>query len=358
MKILLRLSLCALILLTAACNSLFGHNGYFRDRGDDYLQANEIPPMKVPKGLDSSAISELFVIPPIENEFIDLEKDFETPRSTFDAQREKSQVKIQKLDNRRWILVNSNASTVWPRLKRFLEDNQLTLASEDPLSGKLETNWLTLKDEPDHKDRYRFRVEQGLHAGTTEIHVLQITTDMATPGAGNINWPSASTNPDREKWMVDSLAAHLAQDDTSPVSLVAQSIGRVQKVSLVQPYQGEAFILMSLDKERVFASVSGALNRLPFTNEDIDRSNGFIYANYDPEYQENLEEKKPGFFARLFKSEKRETAKRNQRLLHYRIQIEAITTNENRVFVRDREGQVLPAQERDRLLQKIRQGLL
>jgi len=353
-----RLLLCIVFLTTGACSSLFGREGYFRDRGDDYLHATEIPPMKVPKELDSGAISELFVIPPISNEFVDLDVDFETPRSNFDAEREKAQVKIQKLDNRRWVLINNSPATVWPRLKQFLIDNQLSLASEDPLTGKLETTWLALKDEPDSKDRYRFHVEQGLHPSTTEIHVLQITASLTTPGAGNINWPPASLNPEREKWMVDKLAAYLAQNDAPPVSLVAQSIGRVQKVSYVQPYQGESFILMSLDKERVIASVGGALNRLPFTVEDTDRGKGFIYASYDPEYQENVEKKEPGFFARLLGAKKREAAKMNARLIHYRIQIEAVSEEEMRILVRDREGKELPTQERDRLLQKIRQGLL
>jgi len=232
------------------------------------------------------------------------------------------------------------------------------LASEDPLTGKMETTWLALKDKPESKDRYRFHVEQGLHLSTTEIHIRQITAASTTPGAGNVNWPAVSTNPEREKWMVDKLAAYLALEDASPVSLLAQSIGRSQKVSYVQPYQGEAFILMTLDKERVMASVGGALNRLPFTVEDTHRSMGFIYASYDPEYQENMEQKEPGFFARLFGAEKREAAKISGRTLHYRIQIEEIAAEEMRILVRDREGKELPSQERDRLLQKIRQGLL
>ena len=359
MIVILRLLLlCGTIFLTAACSSLFGREGYFRDRGDDYLGATEIPPMKIPKELDSGAISELFVIPPISNEFVEQEKKFETPRSHFDISREKSQVKIQKLDDRRWILVNSNPATVWPRLKRFLEDTQLAIASEDAQAGSLETAWLILKDEPDTKDRYRFYVEQGLHVNTTEIHVRQITTAAATPGSGNINWPGVSSNPEREKWMVDNLANYLAQNDTTPASLLAQSIGRKQKVSFVQPYQGEAFILMNLDRERVTASVGGALNQPPFTLEDTHRSLGYFYARYDPDYQDLTANEKPGFFARLVGAQQREENKRKERSLQYRIQIEALTEQEMRILVRDREGRELPPQERDRILQKIRQGLL
>jgi outer membrane protein assembly factor BamC len=277
MKLISGLFFCALFFLLSGCSSLFGREGYFRDRGDDYLHSAEIPPMKVPKELDSSAISELFVIPPISNEFVDLEVEFETPRSSFDASREKAQVKIQKLDNRRWILINSSPAIIWPRIKGFLEENQLSLAFEDPITGKMETGWLVLKDEPETKDRYRFQVEQGLHISTTEIHVRQITTSTQTPGGGNINWPSASSNPEREKWIIDKLAAYLAQNDTAPVSLVAQSIGRVQKVSYVQPYQSEAYILMSLDRERVMASVGGALNKAPFAVEDTHHKNRVSY---------------------------------------------------------------------------------
>ena len=68
------LALLCTIFFLSSC-SLFDRDGWLRDRGDDYLGAKEIPPMQVPEELDDSSISEMFVIPPIENEYVDTEED-------------------------------------------------------------------------------------------------------------------------------------------------------------------------------------------------------------------------------------------------------------------------------------------
>lgn len=351
------LLLLAAVLSLTACDSLFGRNGYFRNRGDDYLDAKEIPPMTVPQGMDRSAISELFVIPPVANEYVEADAEYVVPRSSYNAEQEKAQVKIQKLDQRRWILINSNPSLVWPRVKFFLEENGLKIASENPASGQIETTWLLLKNETGTKDRYRLLVEQGLHSNMTEIHVLQVTVSSSAPGVGDINWPTQSSNVDRERWMVERLAAYLASAEPATASLVAQSIGRSQKVSFVQPYEGESFILILLDPDRVYASVGGALNKLPFQLKDVRRDIGVIDANYDPEYHPNSEVKEsPGFFSRLFGFGTDESADKN--FIAYQVKIELNGPQEAKVFVRDSRGDLLPSAERDKILQKIRQQLL
>lgn len=48
-------------LVIASCSTLYG-SGVIQNRGTDYLKANSIPPLKIPPGLSSSSIDELYPV--------------------------------------------------------------------------------------------------------------------------------------------------------------------------------------------------------------------------------------------------------------------------------------------------------
>jgi outer membrane protein assembly factor BamC len=344
-----------LVVCLSSCSALFGHEGFFRDRGDDYLKANEIPPMKVPDNLDSSAISELFVVPPISNEYVDIDKRFEAPRPGFISSSQQTQVTIQKLDARRWIAMNVNASEVWPRVQRFLEENKMPVIPASAAVGEIETGWLVLDGEPSSRDRYKIRVEQGIHASSCEIHIIQITVASSDTAQGQVNWPAASVNPDREKWLLDKLANYLTRDDKSGASLLAQSLGGPRKVEFVQPYQADPFLVFTLDMDRTWASLGGALGKHPYAVVDADRDAGIYHFSYDPTPPDDG---KHGFFCRLIACDKRANDERIKNLQYYRIQVVNFNTNEIRVFVQNSAGEALPHREAEKLLTLIRNLLV
>jgi outer membrane protein assembly factor BamC len=261
---------------------LFGRDGFFRDRSDEYLRAEEIPPIDVPDGLDTAALTELFVIPPVGNDYVDPESEFIVP--TPDALRgeERTLVKIQKLGDRRWIATNISPSEAWPYLQAFLEESGIKLARHDPVNGLMETAWLRLDGETETKDRYKIIVEQGLHTNTSEIHVAQLTVPASVPAEGQVNWPEKSSNPTREKWMMDKISVFLARQEMTSVSMLAQAIGSQKKVEVVTPFQGEPFLLLTLDYDRAWASVGGALNRQHFFLKQRDAATRTFHAEFYP----------------------------------------------------------------------------
>ena len=345
----------ALVVTLSSCGTLFGRHGYFRDRGDDYVKATEIPPMKVPDQMDSGGISELFVIPPISNEYVDVDKEFEAPRPDFTSSTEQALVKIQKLDKRRWIAMNASLSEVWPRVQHFLEENKIETTLVDPANGEIETTWLMLKEDASARDRYQIKIEPGIHANSCEIHITQVTVASEIPASSHINWPAASVNPEREKWLLDKLASYLTQDDKSGASLVAQSAGGARKVEFVQPYQADPFLVFTLDKERVWASVGGSLNRHPFAIVDADQGKSVYQFTYDPTPIDN---EKPGFFCRLFGCDKRAMARREKNLQHYRLQVIVMEASEIKVFIQNENGETLPYRDAQKLLSLIRSQLV
>ena len=79
MKRLVGLSALALIISsTTACSWLTGEDGYFRNRTNDYLDARQTAPMKLPEGVESKRLDELL---PVPNNVASVRGDeVETPR--------------------------------------------------------------------------------------------------------------------------------------------------------------------------------------------------------------------------------------------------------------------------------------
>lgn len=353
----------------SGCGTFFGDKGYFRDRGDDYLKAETLPPIKLPETVKSDNLGQLFVIPPIADPATPMPDKYELPRpsdaSATNVEKQNT-VKIQKLGDRIWIAVNRPPSAVWPSVTTFLADHNLNLSVLDPTMGVVETSWLTTASEPTQKDRYRIRLEEGLRTDTTEIHVLQMTVPSSVPGNGQINWPARSINPQREAWMINELSAQLAKENAMQASMRAQAIGSSdRKVRLVSVENEEPFLDIRLDEERVWASVTGAMNHNGFQVEDNQRDQGYLKVSYSPgrakeelEAQEKIAAEKPGVLARLrgafgFGADKSKTADAQD------FQV-VLTAGENsvRVTARAADGKPLAHYDADKWLRLVRANLL
>lgn len=301
-RLCLRIFLVGALGTVTGCSSLFGQEGYFRDRGDDYLKADVIAPMKLPEGVSSERIAQLYAIPKSSVTSFDELSEFEVPRpQPLSDNAFSDKVKIQKLADNRWILINAAPAEVWPKVRQFLSVNRLEVVFTDATTGVIETGWLQFKSDADNKDKYRVQIEQGVQPGSTEIHVLHMSVSQKVPGRGQINWPSRSVNAEREAWMIDELAATLASDTTTgqSASLLAQTIGVSDKVELLVEDR-EPLLRLDLDYSRAWATVGYAVQKEGFELWEQDDIVGVYYVNFR---DEEIEEEAPGFFGRLFGAE-------------------------------------------------------
>lgn len=299
-RFIVRAAVLAVVGGITGCSSLFGPEGYFRDRGDDYLNADVIDPMALPPGVTEQRVQQLYMIPTIQNSEVDFSGEFEVPRpQSLSDNAFADKVKIQKLADRRWILVSAPPAQVWPQVRGFLSRNSLEVVYTDATSGVIETGWLRFKGDDDTKDKYRLQIEQGVQPDSTEIHVLHMSVDKDIPGSGQVNWPTQSVNQERETWMMDELAATIASDTGSgqAASLLAQTIGLSDKVSL-DSRDGEPLLQLSLAYNRAWATVSHAVQEEGFTLWESDDAVGVFYVNFDPTFEKNEDE--PGFFSGMF----------------------------------------------------------
>ena len=326
---------CALLLLPG-CSWLFGDEGLFPSRTYDYLSVEESRDLVLPDGMELPAIHDQYPIPAINTSQLP-SAEFEVPRvQSLDSAEQKGSVKVQKFDQRQWILVNASSGQVWPLVANFLASNQIPVAVSNGKRGVIETDWL--KDirsdevEPSFssfnasqsnsnrsssanayrsglegsRERYRFSLKPGVQKATTEIEITQQATTATSSSATPASWGNASSDSKREDNMINLLAEHLADSpNRASYSLLAQGIGSASKVKLLYDNSSEPYLSLSLPFDRAWASLGLALKKANFDISDLNRSRGFYLARSNG--ATSVKEEK-GFISRLFSRSKHEEA--------------------------------------------------
>ncbi len=328
-----------LVLGLSGCNWLG-----IRNRSNDYLLSEETQPTVIPGEMDSASLGQIYPIPQIAAEMIDAE-GFEVPRpqpasvNTFEQL-----VKIQSIDERRWVLINIPPSEVWPRIRSLLNRNGVPSARAEGSSGIIETVWVNFKSDEEYSHRFRFYISPGVQIDSTEITTLhqQIATGKEEEAAA---WPAESNSEDRERDMLSMIANELAAaSEYASVSLLAQDIGGEAKVEVVTPEAADAFIKINLSFDRAWASVSYSVARGGFSIIDKNRTEGLLYVNYTEQTEGD-----EGFFSRWFgSSDSDELLEAN-----YRVLLETVGSSVEARIV-GFEGNSLDKTESLRLLRILR----
>lgn len=341
-----RLSATLLIAATtlSGCGWLTGEGGIFRDRSNDYRQAQLEQPLQVPPNLSSTAIDDALAIPPTSAPS-GLGGKFEVPRpDPLEGNPDGELVKLQRLGDDHWILVEAEPGEVWPRVRQFLTVNQLTVARADAATGMIESGWLQPQADGAARERYRFRIEQGVQRGSSEVFVLQ---------SGSDSWPQHSTNAGREAEMRQALAQFIADAGSSgSVSMLAQR-GLDSRGKVFMERRGEQPSLrLELPIERAWASLEAALPKAGFTIDDRNRSDRQLWATYAPPQEE---EEKRGWFGSIWHSLFGEDDSVGDASTIYVIAVEPRADDRSvRITLRRDDGQPLPTGDLEQLLQQIK----
>ncbi len=270
----LRTALLGLLLpALTGCGFLFGDEGVFRDKAEDYKRAPELPAVALPEDAQGKELRDLYAIPPVRDSVV-MAGEFEVPRPAPLAGGTGDElVRIQKLGDESWALIGAAPGQVWPQVRSFLTAAGIQVARVDARVGTMESVWLELEGRTIFS-RFRFRIEQGVQRGTSELHVLQQNQ------AGDVDtWPAVSDDLPLEQEMLRAVSQYLANSaESAPVSMIAeQAISGGGKISLQESPEGYTFILLALPYERAWASLGRALEKSGFEITDRDRSAGTYY---------------------------------------------------------------------------------
>ena len=347
----IRLFFLGSILLPAfsGCSYLMGDNGPFRDRQGDYLVSPTIEPMTIPPELDSFTLDELYVVPPPLAEDRPMFVRAPSPRPLDTNIREG--VVVQRFGERRWIVIGAEPAQVWPRLRDYWSTAQIPVASEDPEQLIMETAWL---GEEGSRNKYQVRIEPGLHAGNSEVYVLQVGESYVADASSAVNWPTNSANLELEHAMLDDVSVYLADRTdlyrASSVSLLAGSLEAESKASVVRTAAGET-LQLRIDFDRAWSQVGQALTNAGIEVASSDRNQAYYAVLFSGVLEEG--EDSPGFFRRLFTSDDNDAG------VVPAFTVRLVTEEDHiRVIAEQAEGSLDSAELRDQLIRALHNNLI
>ncbi|HDZ56288.1 MAG TPA: outer membrane protein assembly factor BamC [Pseudomonas xinjiangensis] len=298
----------------SGCGYIFGDAGYFRDRGSDYQTAAVEPRMTVPPELEHKPLGDMLPVPGVTSPALD--EKFTTPRpQPLDAGADGSAFSLQQDGASRWLLAQRAPEEVWPRVRQFLTAYDIPVAHEDASLGEMETAWIAFDLQPDNplvrrlapavgpsrtldgrEQRFRVRIEPGVRATNTEIHVLHMSRSQ---GGTLESWPESSENVNLERAFLAELETHLSQSSGDDVAslMATRDVPTSANSSLGQDGAGNPVLTLQSEFNRAWASVGAALGRADILVADLNRSAGVYYVDLN---QTRTEQESKGFFSGLF----------------------------------------------------------
>jgi outer membrane protein assembly factor BamC len=230
-------------------------------------------------------------------------------------------MRIERDGNQRWLVTAISPEQLWPQLRLFWTEGGFSLATDEPQTGVMETDWAENRAkipmdglrklfggvlEPFYstgeRDRFRTRVERTPTGSEVYISHRGIEEYMSGNTKDVPVWRNRPSDPQLEAAMLVRLMAKLGNKADAARSQIAAAsavpVGRARVVS------GEPGATLEFDEsfDRAWRRVGLALDRSGFTVEDRDRSGGLYFVRYvDPKYAGREE---PNFFSKLFSSDK------------------------------------------------------
>lgn len=307
----------------------------FRDRSHDYRRAELSEALVLPAGVSSASLDDSYVVPGIRNHQ-SLPGEFEAPRPEQLAKNVgTAEVKIQRLADDHWILLDGKPGQIWPRVRLFLDRAGLELARLDNEQGILETGWRELQ-AGGLKERFRLRLDHGVQVDTSEIHLL------VQQGNGSQPWPADSTDPQREGELARVLAQFLADSENQgAVSILAKRGGTSRGKIFVEGQDGNHYLRLFLPYDRAWAALGLALTKAGFEIEDSAPAVNKYWVKYLAP-----EDKDEGWMSGFFGANR---AKRSR----YVVEMRQLAESESLIMLNYQKGRRLRNEEREILLNRI-----
>jgi len=277
-----------------------GEEGLLRDRQGDYLEAQVLPPTRIPDNYDSYIIDDLMVIPPVAQG--STQAFLNAPRPRPYGGRIERGVVIQRINEDNWIVVDVSPSEVWPRIRDYWSRQGIQVAVENPARGLMDTGWFVLEGNALTKEKIRVTVEPGFQNDSAEIRLLHLGLAQSIPALDQVNWPESSTDPDVAYDFLTDMSGYLADVadlyQASTVSFLAENIDGRGKASIINTPAGRELLHLQAGYNRSWAAIMRALERAGVDVLAQDAEAGVIETDYVIATGID-EEEEPGFFKKV-----------------------------------------------------------
>jgi outer membrane protein assembly factor BamC len=294
----LKLTVSGLMLaLLVGCSVM----GLGNDRIDYRSKAITVPSLEIPPDLTAPGVDNRYTVPLGNGESAATYSEYSklggnAPVSTGVVLPTVKGVHIEHNELQRWLVVEDRAENVWPVVKKFLQENGLTIKSEDQNAGTMETEWAENRAKipkgglravigkvfdglysSGERDQYRVRLARGKGNETTEVHLTHRGRGEVVSKDGNtFKWQARAKDPEMEAIMLQQLMVRFGQSEAQAATAVSESVeGKVSVDPKLQTMaDGRQVIILKEAFDRSWRRVGLALEEAQIDIEDKDRSQG------------------------------------------------------------------------------------
>ncbi|MDR2788049.1 MAG: outer membrane protein assembly factor BamC [Candidatus Accumulibacter sp.] len=293
----------------------------------DYKSASavRVPPLEIPPDLTSPARDDRFVVS-------DAGGRGSATYSAYSGEREQAarrpsevlpevdKARVEREGNQRWLVVRETPDKLWGQIKDFWQELGFLISVDLPEAGVMETDWAenrakitddflrnwvgkvvdSLYSTPE-RDKFRTRLEPGSAPGTTEVYISHrgMYEIFISEGNDQTRWQPREPDSGLEAEMLRRLMVRLGSDDRRAQIELAETKNRpIARANLERSPDGASSLVIQESFDRAWRRVGLALDRVGFTVEDRDRSEGLYFVRYvDPESEDRNSE--PGLLSKL-----------------------------------------------------------
>lgn len=352
---------CFKAALAGFCLTLAACSGGDSNSRIDYGDAGSTPSLEVPPELSVPVDTGVEKIPSLGTRGSDGAKDLPVlPRS--------GNIHIARDGSTRWLVIDTDAVRLWPKLLAFWESVGLKVKVADRSLGIMETEWAEnyadapggfLADlvksvfkgayEAGTRDKYRLRLEP-VEEGRTELYIshygLKEVVASQNEEIVETTWEVRPSDPELANEIMNRLVLYLGGG--------AQTAEAVLDVTPEQASSRARIVDDELLLEEGFGRgwrLTGlALDRIGLVVEDRNRSAGIYYVSHvDQLADAGLREK--GWFSSLFSSGEGE-----QKSRQWQVHLSGNETI-TRIRFRDEQGDAVPEELNRDILEKLQEAL-
>ncbi|MFZ1181303.1 MAG: outer membrane protein assembly factor BamC, partial [Herbaspirillum sp.] len=287
------------------------------------------------------------------------------------APQAKGDSRIERDGSQRWLVVARPPGQLWEPIKDFWQDSGFLIKVESPDTGVMETDWAEnrakipqgfIRDtlgkvfdsfySTGERDKFRTRLERGPN-GTTEIFISHRGAEEVLTGTAKETsvWTARPSDPGLEAEFLSRLMARLGTEEADARAAVANVSSLPSRSRLLKTANGSS-VQVDEGFDRAWRRVGLALDRVGFTVEDRDRSQGMYFVRYVDQGQDAGNKDSSGFFSKLFSSSR----EKNRKAVSYRIIVDG-SGDTSHITVQNNDGQQEVSQTADRILDLLNDQL-
>ncbi|MBC7489259.1 MAG: outer membrane protein assembly factor BamC [Glaciimonas sp.] len=279
---------------------------------------------------------------------------------------------IERDGSQRWLVIQAKPEKLWSQIKDFWQDSGFLINTENPETGIMETDWAENRAKipqdfvrnvigkvfdsiysTGERDKFRTRLERGPN-DTTEVYISHRGAEEVLTGASKETsiWTARAKDPQLEAEFLSRLMSRLGADQLKAKVAVASAPLLQSRSKLIKGAAGASYVEVDESFDRAWRRVGLALDRVGFTVEDRDRTQGMYFVRYVDQSEDIKNKKAVGFFSKMFTSVKKD----DKTATRYRVVVKSVGSG-SQVAVQNNHGQSEISQATDKILTLINEQL-